>query len=287
MYWTAPSDLRVHLLGSRKQEQPRFAGSVFFITAISCILVLVAMHGSLRGFPSIVRNVAEISSCIGVVFVIRHGEKSEHPTPGSPDVLGLNVTGWQRARHLRELVEIGSWPRFTHIFASSPAARPYALRERQTVTPIADALGLVINDTFSQAETDRLAETVLDVVKNECSARVIISWEHCRLPSLLRMLGCNRSNCCACWPDGAYDSLFELRYSTSSPTLAPSVSLSRELFTNDAGLRENEYECADARHLIDTRCQLPNGSWLGTWSQRTPVRVQRLSAHRQQSSHKL
>ena len=61
-------------------------------------------------------------NCDPSVWVIRHGEKSPNPAAGSPEVLGLNATGVARANFLSSLVANGSWPRFGHIYASSPPA---------------------------------------------------------------------------------------------------------------------------------------------------------------------
>ena len=38
-----------------------------------------------------------------------------------------------------------------------------------------------------------------------CGGVVLVSWEHCRIPSLRMALGCASDVCTRCWPDGVYD----------------------------------------------------------------------------------
>ena len=87
--------------------------------------------------------------CPREVWVIRHGEKSSNPEPGSSEELGLNATGLARAQHLAMLVEAGRWPRFSAVYASSPQP---VLREKQTVEPLAAAIGVPVNDSFAQRD---------------------------------------------------------------------------------------------------------------------------------------
>jgi hypothetical protein len=199
----------------------------------------------------------------GAVFVIRHGEKSSQPLPGSPEELGLNATGWKRAHKLPQLVETGAWPRFTHIFASSPRGPNGILRERQTVEPLAEELGILINDTFAKEDTEALASATLQTLRVSCGARVLISWEHCRNSWLLMALGCSSSRCRACWGDGVYDAVYELRYPKSKTAATPSLRVSHEGFATDVqGL--DGYQCASGERLQHTRCELPDGRWIGT-----------------------
>ena len=199
------------------------------------------------------------SSCAQEVWVIRHGEKSPDPAPDSPEVRGLNATGVARAQHLRMLVETGRWPRFRAVYASSPLAPPYVLREVQTVEPLAAAIGVPVNASFAQTDGEALAAAARAHASG-CGGVVLISWEHCRIPALLDLLDCAAEQCAACWPDGAYDHVERLQIEPdgSVQRLPPT----REGFRNDT-LGFDGYECEDPLHSQGTRCALPDGRVLG------------------------
>lgn len=197
--------------------------------------------------------------CVRQVWVIRHGEKSEHPEPGSSDVLGLNATGMLRAQHLRQLVVDGKWPRFSHVYATSPYEAPFVRREWQTVEPLASELGVPVDTTFTKEQTDRVAIGALRAVREgACGQRVLISWEHCRIPSLLMALGCTSNACVRCWPDGVYDSFFVL--DVGSETLQ--VHEQQEGFARDVP-GYAEYECAGPLRRPYSHCRYANGTWIG------------------------
>ena len=118
----------------------------------------------------------DISSCKHLVWVIRHGEKTLNPAPGSREVLELNATGFRRAQYLKSLVVKHDWPQFTHVFASSTSPPGAALREMQTVEPLASTLDLSVDLRFAQ-ERRTLWPTALDVAHaSTCGGSVLISW---------------------------------------------------------------------------------------------------------------
>ena len=258
-----PSDLRESLLeaeaaydSKQSSHRPRWWASVGVALCFGCL--------SLTSRLPRLSAASSLKACEdeGTVFVIRHGEKSPQPQPGSPEERGLNTTGWKRAHFLPKLVETGVWPRFTHIFASSPRGPSGILRERQTVEPLAEMLGgVLINDSFAKEDTVALASAILETLRGSCGASVLISWEHCRNSWLLMALGCSSPQCRACWGDGVYDAVFELRYPTTRT--APSLRISREGFATDVQGFDG-YQCASGERLQHTRCELPGGRWLGT-----------------------
>mmetsp|Transcript_23566 Transcript_23566/g.38886 ORF Transcript_23566/g.38886 Transcript_23566/m.38886 type:complete len:296 (+) Transcript_23566:202-1089(+) len=197
------------------------------------------------------------------VWVIRHGEKSATPAPGSPEALGLNSTGLRRAEHLQKLAADGTWPSFTRIYATSFAAPPHVLREAQTVWPLAATLNLPVDLSFAKEDTDALARFLLALVRNRCGERVLISWEHCRIPQLLVGLGCTTAVCSRCWADGVYDELFQLHYTGGDNSGPPELRITHEGFARDVP-GYHKYECAGSERIGHTHCQLPNGTWLGS-----------------------
>ena len=196
------------------------------------------------------------------VWVIRHGEKTLQPAPGSREVLELNVTGLSRARFLKGKVLQGLWPRFSHVFASSPVPAGAALREWQTVEPLASALGLTVDLTFSQNETNAIARAALEAARaGQCGDVVLIAWEHCRIPALLMAMGCKREECVRCWPDGAYDAVVALSVSDKGAPDISGATLGREGFAMDVVGYEG-YQCAEQERRMYSRCRFPDGTWL-------------------------
>jgi len=156
------------------------------------------------------------------------------------------------------LVEAGRWPRFSAVYASSPQP---VLREKQTVEPLAAAIGVPVNDSFAQRDGEA---SLAAAARLQCGV-VLISWEHCRIPALLGLLGCGTDPCAACVPDGAYDAVERLQIEPGGR--ARRLPPWREGFRNDTqGF--TDYECADSFHVQSTRCMMPNGSML-----RPPLRV--------------
>ena len=197
-------------------------------------------------------------NCDPSVWVIRHGEKSPNPQPGSPEVLGLNATGVARANFLSSLVANGSWPRFGHIYASSPRAPPHVLRELQTVLPLSTVLNTPVDTSFAQVETAALAAAARKAAHTTC-APVLISWEHCRIPSLLIALGCESDACTRCWPDGDYDTFVALDVGAEPPV----AHVRAEGFRRHEPRGFEGYECAGPERIAHSRCRFTDGTWLG------------------------
>ena len=153
------------------------------------------------------------------VWVVRHGEKTMPPVTDE-DRFDLNASGRARAAYLGELVRDGAWPRFASVFAASPEKKPFVRRELETVHPAADAAGVAVDATLGVEETEGAAAAALASARAFAAARpnacgrapvVLVGWEHCRMPRLLRALGCASERCAACWSDADYDSVVRLR----------------------------------------------------------------------------
>ena len=138
------------------------------------------------------------------IFVIRHAEKPPEPAKGDPppppfgvgadgtrDDHSLIPPGWQRAGALARLFA----PRgpFTDhrlatpgtIFASGPNAISASLRPRETVQPLADLLGLAVNQSFGEGEEAALVNAAIGT-----AGVVLIAWHHEKIPEIAgRILG--------------------------------------------------------------------------------------------------
>ncbi|MDD5304763.1 MAG: histidine phosphatase family protein [Elusimicrobia bacterium] len=115
------------------------------------------------------------------IVIIRHGEK---PDTGSE----LNERGFARARALSDFFvndpAVIAYGPPAAIFAMKPKGPDGSIRAIQTVTPLAEKLGLAIN-------SDYLRDSLPELVKAVMSARaydgktVLICWEHKVIPQLV------------------------------------------------------------------------------------------------------
>jgi broad specificity phosphatase PhoE len=124
-------------------------------------------------------------------MIIRHGEKPDGTSPGldengAEDDSSLTAVGWQRAHALVGLFDPAEGdPR-------APLARPDAIyaagvsdegegqRTRETVAPLAEALGLPVNTEYGKGDENKL---VKDVMKR--SGTTLISWQHGEIPTIV------------------------------------------------------------------------------------------------------
>ena len=90
-------------------------------------------------------------------------------------------------------------------------------------------------------------------------APVLISWEHCRIPSLLIALGCESDACTRCWPDGVYDTFVALDVGAEPPV----AHLRAEGFRRHEPRGFDAYECAGPERIAHSRCRFADGTWLG------------------------
>ena len=126
-----------------------------------------------------------------VVMIIRHGEKPDGTTPGidengDEDDSSLTTVGWERAHALVDLFDP------PHGTPPSPLARPdriYAAgvtddgegqRTRETVTPLADALGVPVDTELGRGDEKKLVKDVLAQ-----SGSTLISWQHGGIPEIV------------------------------------------------------------------------------------------------------
>jgi broad specificity phosphatase PhoE len=119
-----------------------------------------------------------------VVMVIRHGEKPDGSqkgvdADGAEDDSSLTPTGWDRARRLADLFDPErAFPRPglarpTTIYAAGVTDDAEGQRTRETVAPLADALGVPVNTEYGRGEEKELVDQV--------TARpgvTLVSWQH-------------------------------------------------------------------------------------------------------------
>jgi broad specificity phosphatase PhoE len=105
------------------------------------------------------------------VIIIRHGEK---PSEGNT----LCQQGVCRAVALAQDF-VPQFGKPSAIYAMGPGSDDSSLRPIETVTPLANALGLPIRSQYTRLQFQQVAA---DVESN--SGMVLISWEHKAIPAL-------------------------------------------------------------------------------------------------------
>ncbi|MBI3446758.1 MAG: hypothetical protein HY055_15695 [Magnetospirillum sp.] len=150
------------------------------------------------------------------IMIIRHAEKpyGDHQgvTPkGNDDKDSLIVTGWQRAGALASLFDARLplaetvLPVPAALYASDPEKLPngdgsHSKRPLQTITPLADKLGLEVNLSFAKGEEAQLAATLAGL-----SGHVLVAWQHESILAIATPLMGSSTGLPTAWPDNRFD----------------------------------------------------------------------------------
>jgi hypothetical protein len=157
----------------------------------------------------------EMSKCI---MLIRHAEKphARHAgvdDAGEDDEQSLCVTGWCRAGALvpyfSSLAD-GTHPKVVcrphHIYAARATAMHRSTRPRDTVLPLAGALGLSVDERWSDEDSvERFAETLRNF-----EVPVLVCWRHDYLPALARAI-LHVDELPDAWPSERFDLTWSIR----------------------------------------------------------------------------
>jgi hypothetical protein len=141
------------------------------------------------------------------IMVIRHGEK---PVTGNH----LSAQGKARARALVKYFETS--PDVTIpdvIFAMTPGSEDESMRPIETVTPLAESLGLKIKSEYTRDEIKPLVKKIMKSRKYD-GKTVLICWEHRRISKLVHRLGVDPKP--ADWPDDVFDQVWEIDFAGDS-----------------------------------------------------------------------
>ena len=148
------------------------------------------------------------------IMLIRHGEKPAPPDSphgisheGERDKECLTVRGWQRAGALAGFfappngcLQIPNIAKPHFLFASKPLKRGGSQRALQTLTPLADKLGMKVNIKYPK---DRIEEMLEEVFSSE--GVVLISWQHDFIPRIANHILGNSTVVAQKWPEGRFD----------------------------------------------------------------------------------
>jgi len=158
------------------------------------------------------------------VVIVRHGEK---PDEGA----GLSPAGEARAK-----AYVGY---FEHLSLDGTPFRPDTLvasadsknsaRERLTLEPLAQALGLPIDQRFADKEVKQLAHALGGESHGKS---VLIAWHHGELAKLIDALGANPATLLpdGRWPDDVFNWVVVLRYDHQGKLIPGSPRLLHEPF---------------------------------------------------------
>lgn len=143
--------------------------------------------------------------------VTRKGERSKE---------SLEVRGWQRAGALANLF-VPVYHHFQHpalatpqfLFASKPLRRKGSRRPIETITPLAEKLGIKINSEFQRSQ---LVSMVADVFS--CKGVVLTCWQREYIPEIAALILGKKQVAPADWPEDRFDMIwvFDLQRSSST-----------------------------------------------------------------------
>jgi hypothetical protein len=143
------------------------------------------------------------------ILLIRHAEKL---TDGRID---LSPTGFERARLLPKMFSPAGANLPTPQVLFATRISEHSNRPVQTVTPLAAALHLPINDSFSNEDYPALAAALLS--GKYAGKVVLVVWHHGKIPQLASALGAKPPY--SPWPETQYDRIWRIDYSNGKVTL--------------------------------------------------------------------
>jgi len=151
-------------------------------------------------------------------MLIRHAEKPADPPPphgvtqhGDHDDQSLTVTGWQRAGALACFFAPTAGPLqspllstpavvFAAVPGSSGSEESQSRRPVETVTPLAEKLGLAIDTDFTKGQEAQVAEAAMAQ-----GGAVLICWQHKDLHLIANQILGNDTTAPQQWPGDRYD----------------------------------------------------------------------------------
>jgi broad specificity phosphatase PhoE len=190
-----------------KRHTPSTPRSV--LTTSLILLVVALLAGCATSTPP--TSTTNRAAPTELVMIIRHGEKPDGSDPGidargGKDDSSLTATGWQRAKQLVDLFDPASGTPQRGlatpvvIYAAGANDDGEGTRTRETVTPLADRLGLTVNTDFGKGEEK-------DLIKHLIAqpGPALISWQHEEIPSMANAFPSVTPSPPSDWPDDRFD----------------------------------------------------------------------------------
>jgi hypothetical protein len=158
-----------------------------------------------------------------VIYIIRHAEKPEEPTPrravpahrgvdfhGNQNEHSLLPRGWQRSGALAALFDPSQGPLRSGLRVPGALISPsygeggktVQHRTHQTIRGISDRLGIAIATDFARGHEPQLAAAL----KKSGPGAVLICWDHAHIPTLASALPLVHGTVIPkAWPDDRFD----------------------------------------------------------------------------------
>ncbi|ORX49669.1 hypothetical protein BCR36DRAFT_583737 [Piromyces finnis] len=147
-------------------------------------------------------------------MVIRHGEKI------NDDLTYLSPRGEARAYCLINVFgNNGTYAKPQLIYAQSPTEKKQSTRPRDTVVPLADALGLNVNLFYASGQIKKLVQ---DINKSTEDV-VLISWSNDKIPEIAEKFGISNP---PDWDNDTFDEIWMI-YNSASPSYFNNNSITK------------------------------------------------------------
>jgi broad specificity phosphatase PhoE len=163
------------------------------------------------------------------ILIIRHGEKPGDPSTDSPaDSPDLSTQRYERAASLAVYVP-ATFDKPDVLFATQ--ASKNSNRPVETITPLANALGLTINDNYADDGDTALANEVL-TNPEYAGKQVLICWHHGKIPELTSALGGVPPS--GHWKGHVFDRVWQIDYPSGGTTTGlPVADIPQKLMYGD------------------------------------------------------
>jgi hypothetical protein len=164
------------------------------------------------------------------VLIIRHGEKPGDPsTDSDTDGVDLSTRGFERAGALAAYIP-ATFGKPDFLFATQ--ASKHSNRPVETITPLAQALGLKIDAKHADNDFQKVADDILGNVKY-LGKLILICWHHGKIPDLTSALGGIPPQ--SPWPGTVFDRVWQITYSGYSEPLnnIPVKNIAQKLLFGD------------------------------------------------------
>jgi phosphohistidine phosphatase SixA len=148
------------------------------------------------------------------IILMRHADKTDDPNNED-----LSEAGMARAERLATYIpETLGKP--DYIIATSHSK--HSNRPRETVAPLANALGLKVQHDYENDEFEDLVDEIFSNPEYK-GKTVVICWHHGKLPAIAALLGAAQGSYPDPWPEDAYNLILDFRYDPNSGS-APTVT---------------------------------------------------------------
>jgi hypothetical protein len=154
------------------------------------------------------------------ILLMRHADKTDDPYDED-----LSAAGAARAQHLATYIP-ETFGKPDYIIAT--AHSKHSNRPRETVAPLANALGLQVQHDFENEDFEDLADEIFSNPDYK-GKTLLVCWHHGKLPAIAALLGAPQGSYPDPWPEDAYNIILDLHYDPNSGN-APTVTRVTEPF---------------------------------------------------------